>query len=116
VDELNKKRFFWGALLAWGPWIPVMVGVGNALIGISRERATGIGAVAGGLTEQFVMWGIVAILISQITAIVLLYRAFSPVHWLRSFFSFLSICLSGLMVLLVVFFLWFFWFQMPHAS
>jgi hypothetical protein len=116
VDELNRKRFFWGVLLAWGPWIPIMVGLGNALIGVSREKATGIGAVAGGLAEQFVMWGIVAVLISQITAIVMLYRAFSPGSWARSLFSMLSICLSGLMVLLVVFFLWFFWFQMPHAS
>ena len=116
MDELNKKRFFLGVLLAWGPWIPVMVGLGNALIGVSKEKAIGVGALAGGLTAQFVMWGIVAVLISQVTAIVLLLRAFSPGSWMRSLFSFLSICLSGLMVLLVVFFLWFFWFQMPHAS
>jgi hypothetical protein len=115
VDELKKKRFLWGALLAWAPWIPILIGLGDALIGISRQKATGIGAVAGGLTELFVVWGIGAILIGQVAAMVLLFRAFSPGHWMRSLFSVLSICLSALMLLLVGLFLWLSWFQAHHA-
>jgi hypothetical protein len=113
VDEPNKRRFLWGVLLAWTPWIPILIGLGHALM---RQKATGIGAVAGGLTELFVVWGIGAILIGQVVAIVLLLRAFSPGHWMRSLFSVLSICLSGLMLVLVGLFLWLSWFRIHHPS
>jgi hypothetical protein len=108
ADEVRNKRFLWGVLLVWTPWIPIGIGLGNALM---SQKATGIGAVAGGLTELFVVWGIGAILVGQVMAIVLLFRAFSPGHWMRSLFSILSICLSALMLLLVGLFLWLSWFQ-----
>jgi hypothetical protein len=114
VDERKKKLFFWGVGLAWAPWIPTLVGIGYTFRGISEQKATGLGAVAGGLSEIFVLYGIGAILVVQIAAIVLLFRAFSPGHWARSFFSVVSICMSGLMLLLVGFFLWFSWFQTHH--
>jgi hypothetical protein len=115
VDELKKKRFLWGVLLAWAPWVPILVGLGHTLLGISRQKATGIGAVAGGLTEIFVVWGIGAILIGQVVAMILLFRAFSSEHWIRSSFSILSICLSALMLVLVGLFLWLSWFQAHHS-
>jgi hypothetical protein len=115
ADEVKKRRFLWGVLLVWTPWIPILIGLGNALIGISRQKATGIGAVAGGLTELFVVWGIGSILIGQMAAIVLLIRAFSPGHWMRSLFSILTLCISGLMLLLVGLFLWLSWFQKHHT-
>jgi hypothetical protein len=102
--------------LAWVPWIPTLIGLGYALIGPWAGKATGIGALAGGLVELFVLRGIIAIVIGQTAAIVLLFRAFSPGHWLRGLFSVLSICLSGLMLLLVGLFLWFTWFRSHHAS
>jgi hypothetical protein len=114
VDELKKRRFFWGVMLAWAPWIPILIGLGNALIGISRQKETGIGVVAGGLTELFVVWGIGAILIGQVSAIILLFRAFSPGHWMRGLFSVLSICVSGMMLLLVGLFFWLSWFETHH--
>jgi biopolymer transport protein ExbB/TolQ len=116
VDELKKRRFVWGVVLAWAPWIPTLVGIGYALRGISEQRATGIGAVAGGLSEVFVLWGIGATLVGQVAAIVLLAKAFSPGHWVRSLFSILSICLSGLALLPVFFFVWLTWFQVHRAS
>ncbi|MGA3348566.1 MAG: hypothetical protein ABSC33_06050 [Candidatus Sulfotelmatobacter sp.] len=112
VDEVRrKKRFLWGALLAWAPWLPILIGLGQT---IAKQKATGIGAVAGGLTELFVVWGIAAILISQVTAMVFLVWAFSPGHWLRSVFSVVSICLSGLMLLLVGLFFWLFCYRAHH--
>jgi hypothetical protein len=116
VDELKKKRFLWGVLLAWAPWIPTLVGIGYAFRGISEQKATGLGAVAGGLSEMFALYGIGAILISQVAAVVFLVRALSPGHWMRSFLSVLSICLSGLMLLLVGLFFWLTWFRNQHAS
>jgi hypothetical protein len=115
MDEPNKKRFLWGLLLAWAPWIPILIGLGNALISIPKQKATGIGVVAGGLTELFVVWGIGAIVIGQIVAIVFLFRAFSSGHWARSLFSVLSIGLSSLMLVLVGLFLWLSWFQAHHS-
>jgi hypothetical protein len=115
VDELTKKRFLWGVVLAWAPWVPILVGLIHTLLGISRQKATGIGAVAGGLTEIFVVWGIGAILIGQVVAIILLFRAFTSGHWIRSFFSIVSICLSALMLVLIGLFLWLSWFQKHHS-
>ena len=80
MDELKKRRFVWGVFLAWAPWIPTLIGTGYGLRGISEQKATGLGVVVGGLTEMFVVYGIGAILISQVAAMVLLFRAFSPGH------------------------------------
>jgi len=111
VDELKKKRFLWGVGLAWAPWVPTLIGIGSAFRGISEQKATGLGVVAGGLTEMFVLSGIGAILISQVAAMVLLFRAFSPGHSARTLLSVLSVCLSGLMLLLVGLSLWLLWFR-----
>ena len=101
VDDLKKKRFLLGVLLAWAPWLPAVIGLGRVFRGISEQKATGLGAVAGGLAEMFMLSGIGAILISQLAAMVLLFRAFSPGHSARTLFSVLSVCLSGLMLLLM---------------
>jgi hypothetical protein len=114
-DEINQKRLRWGALLVWSPWIPIAIGLGITLRGIAKQKVTGIGAVAGGLTELFVVWGIGTILMGQITAIILLSRALSAGHWVRNLFSFVSIGLSFLMLLLEGLFLWLSWFQPHHG-
>jgi len=111
-DGLKKKRFLWGLALAWTPWLPIVIGLGRTL---SRQKATGIGAVAGGVTELFVVWGIAAMLIGQVAAIVMLFRTFSPGHWMRSLLSVVSICLSGVMLILLGLFLWLSWFQAHHS-
>ncbi|MFZ0318248.1 MAG: hypothetical protein WAL56_03905 [Candidatus Sulfotelmatobacter sp.] len=111
-DELKKKRFLWGVVLAWVPWAPILVGLAHSLL---RQRATGIGAVAGGLTEIFVVWGVGAIVIGQVVAMILLLRAFSSGHWMRSFFVIVSGLLSALMLILVGLFLWLSWFQAHHS-
>ena len=110
MEELQKKRFLWGVFLAWLPWIPTLIGLRYAFRGISEQKATGLGALAGGLAEMFVVWGIGTMIISQVAAIIWLCRAFSGEHWMRNVISALSICLSGLMLVVVVFFLWFAFF------
>ena len=115
AEEINNKRVRWGALLVWTPWVPIAVGLGIAVRGIARQKATGIGAVAGGLTELFVVWGVGAILIGQVAAIILLSRALAAGHWVRNLFSFVSICLSFLLLLLVGLFLWLSWFRAHHS-
>ena len=116
MDPAKKKQFLWGALLAWTPWLPSIFGLGNALRGISTEKATGIGAVVGGLAETFISVGLLATVLFELAAIILLFRAFERGHWLRSLFSALSICLGGLLLLLSGLFVWLTWTQMHHRS
>ena len=104
---LNKKYFVWGLLLAWIPWVPTMIGVVYLFIGINNSKATGLAFVFGGVVELLVWWGIGTMLISQIAAIIWLFRSFSSAHILRSVIAAASIMASGLMLFLVCAFL--FW-------
>jgi len=115
VIDQDQKRFVWGVALACAPWIPTLIGLGMALGAISNAKATGLAAVAGGVAELLVWWGIATMIASQAIAIVWLCRSFSRDRWFRNFVSGFSILLSGLMLLLVSFFLWAVWFQSRHT-
>ena len=41
MGELKTKRFVWGVLLAWLPWIPIGIVFINSFNGISEEKAGG---------------------------------------------------------------------------
>jgi hypothetical protein len=101
--------------LAWVPWVPAIIGLGNAFVGIANTKATGLAAVAGGFVEMQVMIGLAATLICEVSAMVLLFRAFSPGHELRSVLSVFTICACGLMILLFGLSIWFVWFANRHA-
>ncbi|HUM06580.1 MAG TPA: hypothetical protein VLT90_14030 [Terriglobales bacterium] len=112
---MKNKRFFWGLLLVWAPWLPTLIGLANAFRGISTEKATGLAAVAGGLTEMFVLVGLITTLVFQVVAIVLLLRAFEAGHQLRNLFSVISVFFSVLMLLLVCSFVWLTWTRAAHG-
>jgi hypothetical protein len=114
-DELKRKQFLWGAALAWTPWIPMTMGLASLLRGMSNSKATGIAVVAGGFAEAYVLVGLAATLICEVSAMALLFRAFARGHGVRSAFSVFSICGSGLMLLLFGLSLWVFWFENHHA-
>ena len=111
MDDLKQKRFLWGVALAWAPWVPMMIGLANAFRGISNTKATGLAAVAGGMAEMYALLGLAATLICEVSAIALLFRAFSRGHGVRSALSVLSICVSGLMIFIFCLSLWWFWFS-----
>lgn len=113
-DEVKQRRFRWGVALAWAPWIPTMIGLGYVFWPIAASKATGIAAVAGGFVEGYVLMGLAATLICEVSAVALLFRSFSRGHDVRSAFSVLSIGISGLMILLFCVSLWLFWFQSHH--
>ncbi len=98
-DGVGRQRFVKGVLLAWLPFflliIPAIVELVNSF---GQSKATGMGAVAGGLAEFFVMFGIVAFFVSQVLAIILLSRSFEKGHGARSLFSVVSICCSALLL------------------
>jgi len=114
-DNTKQNRFLWGVALAWVPWIPMMLGLAYAFRGMWNSKATGLAAVAGGLAETYVSVGLAATLICEVSAMALLFRAFSRGHGVRSAFSVLSIGVSGLMILLFAMSLWLFWFQSRHG-
>lgn len=114
--EANTRRFLWGITLVWVPWIPILVAFGSVLYQMSRVKATGLGAVAGGFGEIFLMYGVVGTFIAQLFAIVLLSKSLLPGRPLRNFFSILSLCLSGLMLVMVALFLWLSWSWAHHAG
>ena len=116
-DALKKKHFLWGVLLGISPWIPTVIGLGSAFVGVSNSKATGLAAVAGGMVELLVWWGIATMLVFQIAAIIFLLRSFSSAHILRSLTAAVFVLASGLMLLLVCAFL--FWgrhFLAPAAA
>jgi hypothetical protein len=104
MADPNTKRFLTGVALAWAPWVPTIAGLVYAFQGISSTTATGLGVVAYGLAESFVLWGVITMVIAQIAAIVWLGKSFSPGHGWRNVLSVISIVFSGLMLGLVCFF------------
>ena len=112
--DQSRKRFLWGVALAWVPGIPILIGLRDAFIGINNSKATGLAAVAGGLAETYVTVGLAATLICEVWAMTLIFRSFSRGHGLRSAFSILTLCMSGLTLILFCLSLWLFWFQSHH--
>jgi hypothetical protein len=114
-DALNEKHFLWGLLLAWIPWVPTMIGVGYMFIGINNSKATGLAAVAGGMAELLVWWGVAAMFVSQIAAIVWLFRSLLSCAILRSTIAVVSITASGMTLLLLCTFL-FLAYRFMHST
>ena len=112
--DQSRKRFLWGVALAWVPGIPILIGLRDAFIGINNSKATGLAAVAGGLAETYVTVGLAATLICEVWAMTLIFRSFSRGHGLRSAFSILTLCMSGLTLILFCLSLWLFWIQSHH--
>jgi hypothetical protein len=104
MADAIKRRFLIGALLAWVPWIPVVIGLRELFRGMSNTKATGVGALAVSLGEGFALWGIVAMIVTQVAAIIWLAKSFAPDNWWRNLVSVVSIVLSGLMLVLVCIF------------
>jgi hypothetical protein len=105
-DDRKRHRFFWGLALAWLPFIPVLVGLVNAFRGASAEKATGIGAVAGGISEMGVLYVLTLAPILAISAMVLLLRSLSKAHPLRNIWAVISLCWSALMISVLALFFW----------
>ncbi len=106
----DNQRFRWGLVLAWIPLAFVFVGLANAFRGVLTSKATGLGAVAGGLAEVMVSFGFVSLLVTQVSALVLLSRGFSREHIFRNLLavvtmglSLLALAVMGLFVCLSIY-------------
>jgi hypothetical protein len=113
-DDRKRNRFFWGIALAWLPFIPVLVGLANALRGMSQQKATGIGAVGGGIAEMGVLYVLTLAPILTISAMVLLLRSLSKAHPLRNIFAVISVCWGALMISVLALFFWLVYVKLPQ--
>ena len=86
--------------------VPTAIGIINALVQISTQNATGLGAVAGGFTEVVATFGLVVIVASEVAAIVMLLRTLSRSHPIRTMIAIFSVCCSALFLLTMGLSLW----------
>lgn len=96
----NRRRFLYGLLLAWAPLLCLLPGLYSTFRGVSTQKATGLGAVAGGLTEFLVIVGLVALVVSQLFAIRLLAGELSRKQPMRTFVAVVSIGWGAFLLLL----------------
>jgi hypothetical protein len=111
MNDPATRRFVGGMVLAWAPWIPTLIGLGYAFRGIWNTKATGLAAVAGGIAESLVWWGLMSMIACQVVAVVWLVRSISREHWMRSVVSAASVCASAGILLLVGLVVWLAWVQ-----
>lgn len=109
------NRFLWGAVLAWVPFVIIVVpGFMKMFRGITNQKATGLGAVAGGLSEAFATFGLIAFVAAQVFAIFLLVRSLGTGGPVQNIFAILSIALSVVTLLAIPLLLWLILFVIPR--
>lgn len=116
-DQSNDRKgkwFRWGMVLAWTPFVPFMLGLFHAFSGVSQQRATGLGAVAGGIAEMYTTFALIFAFMLPVAAIVLLGKSFSQGHGMRTLFSVLSICWSAVFLFLYGLATWMFFVYLPR--
>ena len=112
--DCPQSWFLWGAILAGVSSIPFVIMFFNALHGMSQDKATGLSAVAGSLTEAYATFGFILTFALPIAAIVLLGRSFSRGDRMRRLSSFLLILWSSSILLIYTLGGWFVFFQLPR--
>jgi hypothetical protein len=114
-NDPRRKLFLWGMGLAWIPSVPLVIGVFRSFRGISEQKATGLGAIAGGVTEVYLTFGLILTFIFLGGAIVLLSRSFAGGHPMRATLSVLSMCWSALIFSVLGLLVWLFLVQFPRG-
>ncbi len=108
--EAGKKRLLWGAGLAWAPVLLVMAPMIVSTIRImSTEKATGLAAVAGGVVEWLVTFGLIAFVVCEVGGIVLLTWEIRRGGWGRAAFCLVSIGCSLVVLTAVMLSVWSMW-------
>ena len=115
-EDRKRKWFLWGTVLTWTLSIPLIIGMFNSFREISSQKATGLGAVAGGLVEGYATFGLILALVLPVGAIVLLVRSFSGGRRMRALFSLLYICWSALTLVLAGLFVWLVFVYLPRGA
>lgn len=112
--DCRQNWFFWGTILAGISSIPFIIVFFNVVRSMSQDKATGLGAVAGGLTEAYATFGFILTFVLPIAAIVVLGRSFSKADQTRRLFSLFFIIWSWFILLVYGLGGWFVFFQFPR--
>lgn len=107
ADDLRRRRFLWGVVLAWLPFflfvIPFVV---QAFGEIAEQKATGVAALLASVSGGFFILGMAGAFALPLAAVVLLVRSFSTEHPRRVFLAVMSIGASAMVLLLAGVSLW----------
>ena len=95
----KSRPFVWGLAITLALAVPMVISMGLSFRGLSEQKATGLGAVAGGISEAYAIYGMAFTIIAPIVAIFLLGRSLSDGHRFRNFISWLLMGWSSLMLI-----------------
>jgi len=98
--DRKRKWSLWGMVVTSTLSIPLILATFHSFRGISEQKATGLGAVAGGIAEAYVTFALILAFVLLIAAIVLLVKSFSGGHRMRALFSLLCILWNAVMLAL----------------
>lgn len=98
-DEWKLRQFQWGLLIAILTFIPFAMNIGKAL---REAKTTGLGAVAGGVSEIGGTFAFLAVIILVIGGIVFLVRGFTRESQVREILSILGITWLGFQLVSIV--------------
>lgn len=104
----NATGFRWGVVITLVLSIGPVLGMFNMFRGISTQKATGLGAVAGGLAEGYAAVTMILVFVLPLVAIVFLGKSLSKKPGSRSVISLLCIGWNGIMLVLSGLFVWFY--------
>jgi hypothetical protein len=114
--DIKRRQFFWGAAMAWGMFLLLFAPALFHILGsLEENKATGLGAVAGGLSEPFLFVGMAGVAATQVAAIIFLIRSFSTAHILRALFSVVSIVCSAFILLMAAVYAWLVYFYLARS-
>jgi len=75
LQVTQNKTFRYGLFFTWVPLlffiVPAAIGIVRAITQVSSEKATGLAALAGGISEVAATFGLVAIVVSEAVGIVI---------------------------------------------
>jgi hypothetical protein len=114
-NDPKRKWFLWGMVLAWTASIPIIIGLLDSFRGVSEQKATGLGAVAG-LADVYLTFGLILTFVFLVGAIVLLGRSFSRGHRTRAILSVLSMGWSALMLFVFSLLMWLLLAPLTHRA
>lgn len=114
-DDRKRKRFLWGTILSGMLFLPLF-GMLYTFRGISEQKATGLGAVAAGVTDVYVTFGLILAFVLPVAAILLLIRSFSGGHRARSLLSVVCICWNAVILVFVCLSIWLYFVIVPHSG
>lgn len=111
APDNRRRQFFWGALLAWIPFlflaVPTAKGIYHAFQ--AGEKATGLAAIEDGLVGIFATFGLVLTVVFELVASYCLLRAIHGGRAARTMVSAFSLCCCVIMLAVVGLFVWLRW-------